>query len=89
MGGSAFDLVKVVAVVRHANPRGRPKEDRVTVYLGDAVPVELRGEDARAFVRYVESLPEAGGDLGPVGSRVAVGLDPPERREKPGREKSG
>jgi hypothetical protein len=89
MGGSAFDLIKVVAVVRHSPLRGRAKEDRVTVYLCDAVPVDLRGDDARAFLRLVESLPAADDELGPVGSRVAVVSGKPEGGEPAGRKRRG
>lgn len=73
MGGAAFDLSEVTGVV--PKKRGRQKgENGVTIFLRNAVSIELTGDEARAFLILIESLPP-GGDYGPIGKRVAVSVD--------------
>lgn len=84
MGSAAFDLSEVTGVV----PK-RGKAARVAVYLRNAACIELGGDEARAFIELIESLP-ARDDLGPVGSRVGVpSVDKPHFGEPPGRKKQG
>lgn len=58
IGGNAFDLADIQAIVKLP---GRSKgENGVTVMVRNGTPVQVKGEDAAALLRFVALLPDFG-----------------------------
>ncbi len=71
MGDSAFDLYDVSGVVPRKGEPDQPARDRVTIYLRNAVAVELEDCAARAFLDLIEALP-SDSTQGKSGRRQAI-----------------